>query len=251
MRKLLLVCIMFLSINAFAQTAQQLIEEGKKLETQLKDNEAYDKFELAIEKDLNNDDAYTRASFLASKIGERQKDAALKKSYYSKAMIYAQKAVKLNDKNADAHFVYAVALGRQSLMAGSEEKLKNARLIKVEAERAIALDPKNAGAYHILARLNGEIANMSSIKVMAAKALYGGVPEGCTFEKAEAYHLKSIEYRPNYILFYYDAAVNYDRMGKKDKAIAMLKKGVATPMTTLDDPYRVADCKKMLAKYKE
>lgn len=238
------------SLIGFAQSAAELTVEGKKLNNQFKQKEALEKFEAAIAKDPSNVEALHSASFLLSQLGEKQANNEAKRPYFEKARDYAQKAIKLNDKEDEAHFVYAVALGRLSLIAGSEEKLKNAKLIKSEAERTIALNPKHAGAHHILGRLNREIANMSSIKVMAAKALFDGIPENCSFEKAEEYFTKAIELRPNYILYYYDAALNYDYMGKKDKAKALLQKALTLPMSVPEDPFRVNDCKNLLAKYK-
>lgn len=253
MRRLIITASMLLYFGlAFAQTEsiEALIADGKKLESIYKEKEALQKFETALLKDPNNVEALYRASMLLSKEGERQSNKEAKKPYFEKAKTYSQKAIKLNEKEPEAHFTYAVALGRLSLLADSEERLKNAKLIKQEAERTIQLDPSHAGGYHILGRLNREIANMSPIKVMAAKALYDGVPEGCTFEKAEKFFQKAIELKPGYILYYYDAALNYDYWDKQDMAKNLLEKALKLPMKTPDDPFRVNDCKKLLGKYK-
>ncbi len=248
MKKILFIAtLLVLASSTFAQTANELVAEGKKLVSQFKQKDALDKFEAAITKDGANVEALHNASFMLSQLGEKQKEIAGKKTYFEKAREYAQRAIKANDKEDEAHFVYAVALGKLSLISGSEEKLKNAKLIKSEAERTIQLNPKHAGAYHILGRLNREIANMSSIKIMAAKSLYGGVPEGCSFENAEKYFDKAMELRPNYILYHYDAAVNYEYMDKDDKAKALLQKAITLPMQVPEDPFRVNDCKKLLA----
>lgn len=232
------------------QTVESLISDGKKLEAQFKEKEALQKYQAALLKDADNIEALCKVSYILSKEGERMKEKTTKQNYFNKAAEYSLKAIKLNDKFPDAHYTYAVALGRISLMASNEEKLKNAKLIKQEAERTLQLDSKHAGAYHIMGKLNSEIANMNIIKVMAAKALYGGVPEGCTYEKATDFYNKAIENRPNYILYYYDAAVNFNYMGRKDKAKELLNKAIALPMQTPDDPYRIQDCKSLLAKLK-
>lgn len=250
MKKALYVsALLLVSTLLHAQSANELVSEGKKLINQFKQKEALDKFEAAIVKEPTNAEALQNASYMLSQLGEKQKDNEAKKPYFEKARDYAVKAIKLNDKDDENHFVYAVALGRLSLIAGSEEKLKNAKLIKAEAERTIQLNPKNAGGYHILGRLNREIANMSAVKVMAAKAVFGGIPEGCSFDNAEKYFSKAMELRPNYILYYYDAALNYDYMGKKSQAKTLLQKAVTLPLAVPEDPYRINDCKNLLAKY--
>ncbi len=251
MKKIFLSILLLAStLGAVAQNSAALLAEGRKLEAILKEKEALEKYEAAISADANNAQAYAEASFMLSQTGNRTKDAATKKIAFDKAMTYAQKAIKLNDKLSEAHYAYAVAMGRVSLLASSEERLKYAKQIKTEAERSIALDAKQAGGYYILGKLNREISNMSSIKIIAAKALYGGVPEGCSFTKAEEYFNKAIELKPNYILYMYDAAINLQYAGKKDKAKTMMNAAIAAKMTTLDDPYTVSDAKKWVEKNK-
>jgi tetratricopeptide (TPR) repeat protein len=248
MRNLAIYILLLISGLSNAQDVTSLIIEGKKLKTQFKDEESIVKFEEALKKEPENIEALQLASYQLSITGERKKTKEEKQKYFERAKSYAEKAVKLDPQQAESHYDLALALGRISLLADSEEKLKNAKLIKSEAEKAIALDPKHAGAYHILGRLNREIANMSAIKVMAAKALYGGIPEDCTFTKANDYFQKAIALNPKYILYYYDAALNFDYMNKKAEAKKLLEKALTLPMSTPDDPYRINDCKRLLEK---
>lgn len=246
----LLSFFILLTITAFAQDIETLLAEGKRLKAQYKEQEALSKFESVLKKEPDNEVALQQASYLLSVTGDRQKSREQQVASYERAQSYAQAGIRLNEKNAEHHFNYALALGRLSLLADSEGRLKNAKLIKQQAERALVLDPKHAGANHIMGRLNREISNMSSVKVLAAKALYGGVPENCSFAQAELYFQKAMQNRPGYILYYYDAALNYVYMGKKDEARKLLEKAVSLPMITPDDPYRVNDCKALLAKLK-
>ena len=55
---------------------------------------------------------------------------------------------------ADGHFALAAAVGRASLTMGKKERIRRARIIRDEALRTIALDPRHDGAYHILGRWN-------------------------------------------------------------------------------------------------
>lgn len=251
MKNYITLLFLFLSAPIFAQqTIESMMAEAKRFEQAFKEKEALDKFNEVLLKNANEQEALTSASYLYSRVGERLKEKNARLEYFNKAANLAQKAIKLNDKDPEAHYTYAVALGRLSLMASSEEKLKNAKLIQTEAEKTLSLSPKHPGANYILGRLNSEISNMSTIKVMAAKALFGGVPEGCSFVKAENYFNKAMAYRPNYILYYLDAAQNYVYMGKKAEAKDLLNKAITMPMSTPDDPYRIQDCKSLLAKIK-
>ncbi len=245
---LLIISLFTFQAHTIAQDVNQLLTDAKKLQDQYKEALALQKFELILKKEPNNKEALQHTSYLLSIEGDRKKTTEEKKIYFNNAKKFAEQALKLDNTDAENHYNLALALGRISMISSSEEKLKYAKQIKAEAEIAIKLDPKHAASYHMLGRLNREIANMSSIKVMAAKALYGGVPENCTFEKAEGYFNKAIQFRSNYILYYYDAAVNADYNNKKSEAKKLLEKAIALPMLTPDDPYRIQDCKALLKK---
>ena len=244
----LIISIFCIYSNSFAQDLAARCNEAIRLQDQYKEAIALQKFDNILKKEPDNLTALQHASYLYSIEGERKKTDAEKRNYFGIAKKYAEKALNIETENAENHYNIALALGKISLLSGSEEKLRYAKQIKAEAEIAIKINPKHAPSYHILGRLNREIANMSSIKVMAAKALFGGVPENCTFEKAENYFSKAIAFRPNYILYYYDAALNASYMNKNAEAKKLLEKALSLPMLTPDDPYRVQDCKALLKK---
>jgi tetratricopeptide (TPR) repeat protein len=249
MKQIILIFSLFLSVlGTSAQTATDLVNEGLALETKFKSNEALAKYEAALKLEPTNIKALHKASLLLSQIGEQQTTNAAKTGYYNKAASYSELCMKTDPREADGYFTMAVALGKKSLIASSEEKLKYASQIKKLCELAIKFDPNHAGANHILGRLNREIANMSSIKVMAAKALYGGVPEGCSFENAEKYFSRAMQLRPKYVLYYYDAALNYKYLGDKTKAKELLTQAIAFPNQSAEDDQRKADCKKLLGE---
>ena len=246
--QIILLALIFVNSLLFAQDIPAQLNEAIRLQDQYKESIALQKFDNIIRKDPENMIALQHASYLYSIEGERKKTETEKRSYFVIAKKYAEKALSLETENAENHYNLALALGKISLLSGSEEKLRYAKQIKTEAEIAIKINPKHAPSFHVLGRLNREIANMSSIKVMAAKALFGGVPETCTFEKAENYFIKAIANRPNYILYYYDAALNASYMNKNAEAKKYLEKALSLPMLTPDDPYRVQDCKALLKK---
>jgi hypothetical protein len=71
--------------------------------------------------DKNNIDALCGASFMCSRIGNREKDAAKKKSFFNTAKIFAQQALKINSNYSQANYVMAVAMGRIALISGSQD----------------------------------------------------------------------------------------------------------------------------------
>ncbi|MFT6849276.1 MAG: tetratricopeptide (TPR) repeat protein [Sphingobacteriales bacterium] len=234
------------TIGTSAQSLESDLEKALTLKKEYKEDDARNLFDDILRRDPNNVSALAHNSYLYATEGNRQSTNNEKEPYYKKSSEMAQKAISIDKSNADAHYSYAVALGRLSLLADSEERLKNAKLIKQEAETCVSLDPNYAGAHYILGRLNSEIANMPWYKVAAAEMIYNGIPEGTSYEKAEVYFNKAISLEPGYILYYKDAAVNYSYMGKKEKAKAMLNKAISLPNVTPDDPARKLECQKLL-----
>jgi tetratricopeptide (TPR) repeat protein len=94
-------------------------------------------------------------------------------SLYARAERLARRAVEADSLGADGHFSLAAAVGRASLAMGKKERIRRARIIRDEALRTIALNPRHDGAYHILGRWNAEIMRLSGLSRFFAKNLLG------------------------------------------------------------------------------
>jgi tetratricopeptide (TPR) repeat protein len=245
MKYLLLICLS-ISVSAYSQSIEDKLNKAIELQEQFNEDEALAAFYEVLRIDPNNIEALSRGSYMNALIGNRLNKKEDQSVAFEKGVEMARKAVSINAKNTMAHFSLAVALGRQSLIADSEERLKNAKEIKKEAEIIIKLDPNHAGAHHILGKLNSEIADLSWYKVAAAQMLYGGVPENCSYEKAEELINKAISLKDDYILYYLDAAINYERMDEEAKAIALLEKAKNLKPQTQDDPQRLIQINELL-----
>jgi tetratricopeptide (TPR) repeat protein len=94
-------------------------------------------------------------------------------SLYARAERLARRAVEADSLGADGHFALAAAVGRASLTMGKKERIRRAGIIRDEALRTIALNPRHDGAYHILGRWNAEIMRLSGLSRFFAKNLLG------------------------------------------------------------------------------
>ena len=121
-------------------------------------------FQAALALDSASYEANWRAALVLLDEGEQIPDSiksAERDSLYALAERYARIAVAADSTGADGHFALAAAIGRASLTMGKKDRIRRAAVIRDEAERAIQLNPRHDGAYHILGRWNAEIMRLS------------------------------------------------------------------------------------------
>ena len=183
MKKLILLLLLpALQLSAQDDDAGRAL----KLRTDYKYKEALPAYQALLKKDSSNVSYLCGASYCYSKYGFYYLSSESEKmTYYKTAEYLAKKALKLNETNADAHYVYAMALGRINENASSKQKIANAKLIKMQVDRSITLNPKLAGSYHILGRWHRTIAGFSAIEKAMINSFFGGVPPGGSKDQDE------------------------------------------------------------------
>lgn len=218
----------------FAQDPVRLIAEAQQQENLLHENEAFLKYAEVVKLAPDNLLSLWKCSELASRIGARQKDKAKMIPYFNAAKNYASAALSLNPNSSDANFVMALALGRESLISGTKERVMLARDVKFYAEKSIALDPNNFRPYHILGRWNYDVSNLNLAEKSFARLFYGKLPSA-SLEDAIANFEKSRVLNPGFILNFYELARSYHRMDDNKRALANLRILLALPNLIYDD----------------
>jgi tetratricopeptide (TPR) repeat protein len=247
MNRVFILMILFVNyfVPAAAQDVTYLIREGELLEKTLKEEDALHKYQEALQLSPNNLPALVKCSEMSSIVGNRQKEKNKKTEYFEAARTYAESALKQNDKDPDANYVMAMALGRMALIHSGKEKARNVRDIKKYADAALAVNPKHIKSMFILGKWHLEVVSFNSIEKAALKVLYGGLPpaslpEAITnFEKVKAAD-------PWFVLNYLELAKAYKENGQTDKSIDVLNKMLKLPPKTSDDSAYKAEGKKLL-----
>ena len=240
-----LILFSFQFLIAQSSDAPLLVKQGKDFLSQMKEEEALEKFKAALKSDPNNYEAAWNASIMCSRIGNRQPDDTKKKEYFVIAKQYAVKALKLNPNDAESNYSMAVAMGRMALISGAKDKVAASRDIKNYADLAVKLNPNHAGAWHVLGKWNFEVANLNFAERAVANSLFGGIPDGDINKSIDCYN-KAINLDQNDILFYLDLANAYHNIESDAKAIDTLKKGIALKPRVKDDSNYLLQCKKLL-----
>ena len=105
--------VVITSLVVVAQSNDELYAKALKLKTELKYKEAFPLFQTLVKSDSSNANYLQYASYCYSKYGFYYVAAETEKmKYYKSAEYLAKKAIKANEASADAHYAYAMALGR-------------------------------------------------------------------------------------------------------------------------------------------
>ena len=138
---------------------------------------------------LRADAARPNDPFILEKISRQYSDSISdtasideKKRRAEKAVAYAKRAVALKPNSAVNLTSLAVSYGKLSLLSGTRIRIAYSRLVKVYAERALALDPNYDWACHVLGRWNYEVASLGATERVFAELVYGGLPPASTAE---------------------------------------------------------------------
>ena len=144
-------------------------------------------------------------------------------SLYARAEVLARRAVAADSNRAEGHFALAAAVGRESLTMGKKDRIRRAPIIRDEARKAIALDPRHDGAYHILGRWNAEIMRLSGFSRFFAKSFLGaGIFKEASWDSATADLEKAVELDPERIYHRLELAQVYTDRKRYDDARAQL-----------------------------
>ena len=232
---------------AAAEPAAELLKKGDRLDAQFKSTEAMAVFLEAEKLDPNNVEILCR---LAKTHDEAMVDTASKeeqKRLAEAALEYARRAAALNPKSAKAQLSMAITCGRLAPYLDSKAKIAHSKLVKEHAEKALALEPSNSYAHHILGAWNYEMASLSPFLRTLVKLVYGSLPPA-SFEEAEAFLQRAVALSPNKVSHRIELGRAYAALNKKALAREEISKGLSLPDREKDDPNTKLRGKATLAK---
>jgi tetratricopeptide (TPR) repeat protein len=190
-------------------------------------------FQAALALDSTDYEANWRAALVLLDEGEQIPDSIKspkRDSLYAEAERHARRAVAADSNGADGHFALAASIGRASLTMGKKDRIRRAVVIRDEAERAIQLNPRHDGAYHILGRWNAEIMRLSGFSRFFARSFLGaGVFKRASWEGAISNMEKAVELDPKRLYHRLELAEIYVDRKRYAEARAQLDAVAALP----------------------
>jgi tetratricopeptide (TPR) repeat protein len=209
-------------------------------------------YEAALALDSTDYEANWRASIVLLDQGEQIPDTIKspeRDSLYARAERLARRAVAADSMGADGHFALAAAVGRASLTMGKKERIRSARVIRDEALRTIALNPRHDGAYHILGRWNAEIMRLSGLSRFSAKVLLGaGIFGEASWEGAISNMEKAVALDPGRLYHRLELAEIYVDRKRYDDARTQLQELEALPDREIMDSVYRREARELAAK---
>jgi uncharacterized protein (TIRG00374 family) len=155
---------------------------------------------------------------------------------FSLAVHTAQALVLSEPDDAEAHYLFAVALGHRLELSGTREKIRLGAATRAEAEMALALDPNHAGAHHVLGRLNAAAMRLSTLTRLVARRVLGAKAlDGASWDQAEYHFSRALSLEPWNPRHSLELGVLYADTGRPSEAFAALTRAIAAPRVQLAD----------------
>jgi len=208
----------------------------------------------ALELFLNLEQKRPNDAFVLQKIAKQYSDLVVdqpdddaRRRYAASALAYAEKAASLDPQNAVNVLSVAVARGKLAVYSDTREKVRLSRLVKLDAERALALDPNYAWAHHVLGRWHYEVSGLGATARFFVKLIYGGLPPADPRE-AVAHLARATELEPDELNHWLDLGFAYRATGELPKARLAWRHGLAMPSRSKHDEPAKQRVREILAR---
>ena len=234
-------------LSSAAESVSDLIDKGKVYERKFEANEALVPYLAAEKVEPKNPDLLVRIARQYRYLMTDATDTKEKLRLGHIAMDYSERAAACGPKDCDAQLAPAITLGKMLPYLPTKEQVSASPRIKESVDKALAIDPKNDNAWHILGRWNRVLAEISGAKRFLAGLVYGQLPKG-SYEEAERDMKKAIAINPHRLMHYIELGRIYAQTGRTEEAKELINKGLGMPDAEKDDPETKQRGRETLAK---
>ncbi len=129
--------------------------------------------------------------------------------------------------------------------------MKYAGEVRAHALEAIRLDPRHAGALHVMGMWNAEVMRLNGVARFMAKNFLGGQVFGsASWNEAQRYLEQAVALEPNRLVHRIDLAEIYADRGNTAKAREQAEFLVQAPATEANDAKYKRDAEALLRRLK-
>lgn len=229
--------------------AQRLIEEGDRHDARLDTQHALASFVEADRLSPRNPEILQRIAREHGLSMDDTKSPDEQRKRGQSCLQYAKQAVDADAGNAHAQLAAAICYGRLASLVDHRTALEYSRQVKEHVDRAIAIDPKNDYAWHVLGAWNYSLASIGGFQRSMARLIYGAIP-AASYAEAERCFRKAVELAPERLSHHVELGRTLYAMKRRDDGAAELKRGLALPNREKDDPESRRRAGELLAQNK-
>ena len=192
-------------------------------------NFEFEKVQLPLEqlhsKYPQNTDILLRLTITHHYLSESAMKKSLDKKNASKAFEYIEKAYDIETNNHNILKWYVITLGKTVEEDTIRNQIEQSKNIQSIALKVIDLLPDDEFCYSIMGQWHYKLADLGRASRRLASILFSEPPKG-SFEEAQYFFEKSLEYNSDYIGTYYWLGKTYLKLNKEQKAIDLFKVGI-------------------------
>jgi tetratricopeptide (TPR) repeat protein len=228
----------------------QFIKKGDEAFKALDNQKALDFYSEAVKLEPVSYEGLWKLSRAYVDIGDTYTDKKKRYEYFTKGYELSKKAVKINPQGSKGYLYRGIAIGRIALDTTAKERIRLSKEVKSNFDKALELNPRDDYAWHGLARWHRKIATLSWMEKTFANMFLGGIPKEASVENAVTCLKKAIEINPGHINHHLELGISYEKLKKKELAVAEYKKALELPKKDSDDSRYKKDAKERLSKLK-
>jgi len=242
--------------KAHNRDTAELIEQADRLYAEFKPREGAAELRKVLQREPRNLEALAKLSRAHIDIGdsipESQSNWQERRiREYRTAENYARQAIKADPHSTWGHFYLAASLGTMAGLAPVARQLEMADEIRVAAEKAISLDPKNGFAYHVYGVWHRRMAEIGKTRRTFASLWYGrSVPSG-DLGKSLEFLKKAVSINPDVIVSRLELARTHAAREEWSSARELLKSIAELPAKFSDDGRHKQKAEEMLEMIKD
>ena len=221
-----ILTLAYLFVPAWTAGAQS-IEEARAVYTEGRFTEAAD-----LAQGLDTSEGYALAANSLAIYGYYMAPDSEKEGLFRRATEFAQKAIRSDAANPEAHLQLAHALGRHAQMIGILKAFNEGYASKVRnaIQEALRLDPDRAAAHLSLAAWH--------TGAVSTGGFFAGLLYGANEEDALAYFKRALELAPQekiVLLEYALGLLSLDTIGNREEARDLLERAIKLPSKDAHD----------------
>ena len=246
--------LILFTVSTFAQTLQELLEQGDNYYKQFDNKKALEVYQKADKMYPANWEVIWRISRSYVDIGEHmpsstgdQEDQQVE--VYKTALAWADSSIKLEPKKSLSYLRRAIANGRIALFKGVFTVAGVVNQVRDDLYMALKLnnggDDIQAITNYVLARTHGKV----SAKWSVARAALG--LGWADLDSAWIYYDKALKLDDKLMMIYVDHAKLLFEEDEYEKAKTNLEKALKCPIRDEDDKMRIEEAKELLKKVNE